>query len=99
MPYCGRCLNVGRGAIGFCRLTLCDVLPVATPDYFRRRFEHELLIHNGSIDRHPGYVKLDEIFLLWSPDLYVRWEKHSIELPDCGLSGLDLGRFGVDSLD
>src|SRR5580693_791878 len=47
----------------------------------RRRFKHELLIHNGSIDRQLGYFKLDGIFLLWSPDLYIRWEKHPIELP------------------
>jgi hypothetical protein len=47
----------------------------------RRRFQHELIIHDGPIDGQLRYFKLDGVFLLWSPDLYVRWEKHPIEFP------------------
>ena len=47
----------------------------------RRRFQHELIIHDGPIEGQLRYLKLDGVFLLWPPDLYVRWEKHPIEFP------------------
>lgn len=40
-----------------------------------------VIIHDGPIDGQLRYFKLDGVFLLWSPDLYVRWEKHPIEFP------------------
>jgi hypothetical protein len=47
----------------------------------RRELQHELIIHNGSIDGQRRYLKLDRVFLPWSPDAYVRWEKGPIEFP------------------
>jgi hypothetical protein len=66
LPYRGRCLNVGR------------VLP-RRQARARRELQPELIIHKGSIDGQFRYYKLDRVFLLWSPDLYVRWEKDPIE--------------------
>ena len=68
MPYCGRCLNVGRVSP---RRQACAC----------RELQDELIIHNRSIDGQLRYLKLDRVFLLGPPDLYIRWEKHPIELP------------------
>src|SRR5580658_1744482 len=67
MPYCGRCLNVGSI---LSRRQACA----------RRDIQHELIVHDGSIDGQPRYFKLDGVFLVWSPDLYLRWERHATEI-------------------
>src|ERR1700683_3391444 len=66
MPYCGRCLNVG------------SMLP-RRQACIRRDIQHELIVHDGSIDGQLPNFKLDGVFLVWSPDLYLRRENHAIE--------------------
>src|ERR1700722_10171010 len=68
MPYCGRCLNVGTV---LSRRQACA----------RREVQYELIIGNGFIDGQLRYLKLDGVFLQWSPDLDIRWEKQPIEFP------------------
>src|ERR1700733_7278448 len=47
----------------------------------RRELRHELIIQNGSVNDQLRYLKLDRVFLPRSPDLYVRWETHPIDIP------------------